>query len=185
MQEILEFWFADGPSAQREAWFKRSDAFDAACTERFAATLEAARAGALDHWAATPEGALALVIVLDQLSRNIHRGTPLAFAADPAARRVAAAAIARGFNAALTPVQRIFLYLPFEHSEDSADQDTAVRLFGSLRGSFEGGDKTFDYALRHQDVIRRFGRFPHRNAILGRPSTPEEAAYLAEPGAGF
>ena len=142
-----------------------------------------AKQGALDDWADTPHGGLALLILLDQLSRNLHRGTAEAFAADAKARAIARDMIARGFDQALTPVERMFVYLPFQHSEDLADQDASVRLFEALRATLD--DQTCDYALRHRDVIRRFGRFPHRNAALGRTNTPDEDAYLAEPDAGF
>jgi uncharacterized protein (DUF924 family) len=176
--DVLRFWFQDDPQVRRPVWFQGDAGFDTAC-QAYAAAVEAAAAGRLDHWAATAEGALALVLLLDQMPRNLYRGTAQAFAADPHARRIARMAIGRGFDQALTPVQRGFLYLPFEHAEDLADQDEAVRLFTPL------GGQSLDYALRHRDAIRRFGRFPHRNAALGRVSTPQEAAYLAEPGAGF
>jgi uncharacterized protein (DUF924 family) len=180
--DILHFWFAGDPSAQRADWFRESAAFDAACRD-FMEAHEAAKRGDLDAWSDTGEGALALLILLDQLSRNLHRGSPETFAADAKARAIASAAIERGFDRALTPVQRSFVYLPFEHSEDLADQDRSVALFDSIRGDV--GDITADYAARHRDVIARFGRFPHRNAVLGRTNTPAEEAYLAEPGAGF
>ncbi|HJS83986.1 MAG TPA: DUF924 family protein [Acetobacteraceae bacterium] len=183
--DVLAFWFADGPARFREIWFRASPEFDAACAARFADTLRQARSGALDHWADTPPGALALVILLDQLSRNIHRGTPDAYAADPHALMIARAALARGFDARLGPVERVFLYLPLMHSESLAEQDEAVRLFESLRGTFDGAEDSIDAAHRHRDVIRRFGRFPHRNAILGRASTPEEQAFIAEPESAF
>ena len=180
--DVLAFWFAGDPSIYRKIWFQKDDAFDTRCAA-FADTLAQAKQGALDHWAATPRGALALVILLDQFSRNLHRGTAEAFAADPKARAVARAAIQARFDQALTPVERLFLYLPFEHAETLADQDESVRLFETLRSALS--DDTIDYAHRHRDVIRRFGRFPHRNAALARPNTPAEDAYLAEPGAGF
>ena len=181
--DVLAFWFADGSGVWREVWFKRTDQFDTAC-RGFRDALAAALRGALDGWAASPRGALALVILLDQFPRNIHRGSRLAFAGDPAARAIADAAITAGFERALTPVERVFLYLPFEHSEDLADQDRSVALFETLAGEPDMA-RTIDYAHRHRDVIRRFGRFPHRNAILGRTNTPAEDIYLAEPGAGF
>ena len=180
--DILDFWFAGDPSTRRAVWFQKNDAFDAGC-RAFAPAHEAARRGELDHWASTAEGALALLILLDQLSRNLHRARPETFAADPKARAIASTAIGQGLHRALTPVQRMFVYLPFEHSEDVADQDRSVVLFETLRADL--GDDTVDYAARHRDVIRRFGRFPHRNAVLGRTNTPAEEAYLAEPGAGF
>ena len=184
-EDVLDFWFGDDPTLFREAWFRTDPTFDAACRARFGTVLEAARTGALDSWAETPRGTLALVIVLDQLSRNIHRGTPDAFAADTRARALARAAVARGDDRRLGPLERSFLYLPFEHAEDLADQAMSVRLFETLRGTYDTADRAIEYAERHREVIRRFGRFPHRNAILGRASTAEELAYLAEPGSGF
>ncbi len=166
-------------------WFKSTAAFDAGCNGQFAASLQAARSGALDAWAETPTGTLALVIVLDQLSRNIHRGTPAAYAADEQARRIALTAMARGFDQRLGPIERTFFYMPLMHSECAADQDAAAPLFEVLRDAYAGVDSSIKAPHRHRDVIRRFGRFPHRNAILGRVSTPEEIAYLAEPGARF
>lgn len=176
--EVLEFWFAGDPTTHREVWFEKDLAFDTACTP-FADALRDAKLGAYDHWTATPRGALALIILLDQFSRNLHRNSAEAFAADPKARQLAYAAIAARVDQQFGPVERIFMYLPFGHSEDLTDQDEAVRLFAALDA------ESFDYAERHRDVIRRFGRFPHRNAALGRACTQEETAYLAEPGAGF
>jgi uncharacterized protein (DUF924 family) len=180
--DILTFWFGGDPSARRAVWFEKDATFDAACVDLEAAR-NAAKAGAYDHWAATPCGGLALLILLDQLSRNLYRGTAEAFAADAKARAIAQTMLARGFDQMLTPVERIFVYLPFEHAEDTADQDLSVRLFAALDAVT--GEQTVDYAIRHRDVIRRLGRFPHRNAALGRASAAEEEAYLAEPGAGF
>jgi uncharacterized protein (DUF924 family) len=180
--DVLEFWFDGDPAARRKVWFEKNTDFDDACG-RFRRAADAANQGLLESWAATPRGALALVLLLDQFPRNLHRGSSLAFASDARARSVAAAAVARGVDLALTSVERMFLYLPFEHSETLADQDESVRLFGQLRDGC-GNDLT-NYAERHRDVIRRFGRFPHRNAVLGRTSTADEEAYLAEPGAGF
>ena len=176
--DILAFWFAGDSAAPREVWFERNTEFDAACA-RFAQALRYAKSGTYDDWTETPRGTLALIILLYQFSRNLHRGSAEAFAADAKARQIARVAITKGFDQALAPVERMFVYLPFEHSEDLADQEEAVRLFAAL------GDDSVEYAQRHLDVIRRFGRFPHRNAALGRTSTPEELAYLAEPDAGF
>lgn len=175
--DLLSFWFAPGMS---ERWFAKDPAFDAELGRRFGTLAAAAARGELDRWADTARGALALVLLLDQLPRNLHRGKPAAFSQDARARAVAGAALAAGFDAELTPPERQFLYLPFEHSEDPADQDRAVELFQAL-----GDPEQLHWALRHQEVIRRFGRFPHRNAILGRPSTPEEEAFLAGPDSGF
>jgi len=163
-------------------WFKKTDEFDIECAQ-FSEAVADARTGAYDDWAATSRGSLALLILLDQLPRNLYRGSALAFASDEKARSVARAAIDRGFDRELTVFERMFMYLPFEHSEDPADQDESVRLFELLGG--EVADDPARYARDHRDVIRRFGRFPHRNAALGRTSTPEEEAYLAQPGAGF
>ncbi len=174
---LLAFWFAPGTS---ERWFVKDPAFDAELGRRFGTLAEAAARGELDHWAATPRGALALVILLDQLPRNLHRGRPEAFTQDAKARAVAAAAIEEGHDALLTPPERIFLYLPFEHSEDRADLDRAVELFTAL-----GDAEQLDYAQQHRSIIHRFGRYPHRNAALGRRSTDEEVAFLAGPNSSF
>jgi uncharacterized protein (DUF924 family) len=144
--------------------------------------------GRLDAWSDSPPGALALAILLDQFPRNLHRGTAQAFAADAKAQEVARRAVlARRFDLALAPTARIFLYLPFEHGEAMADQDLSVALFEGLRDrpAHRAPGGTIDYAWRHREVIARFGRFPHRNAALGRESTPAERAWLAVPGNGF
>ncbi len=185
---VLDFWFAGDRQAMQERWFRRDAAFDEAIRAGFGDHLAPARDGAYDGWATEPRGALALLILLDQFPRNLHRGGSLAFASDAHARSVARRAVLKqGFDRALTPTERCFLYLPFEHSEAMADQDVSVALFEGLRDSAPhrapGG--TIDYAWRHRDVIARFGRFPHRNKALDRPDTPAEAAYLAQPGAGF
>jgi uncharacterized protein (DUF924 family) len=187
VKEILNFWFADGPHVKRPIWFQSTPAFDAACRELCGAMLEPARQGAYDSWAETADGALALLLVLDQMPRNIHRGTAAAFASDAKAREIARLAVGRGFDGQVHPVQRSFVYLPFEHSEDLADQEVSMRLFTALAAEpeFPNGHVTLDFAGRHRDVIRRFGRFPHRNAALGRVSTVAEADYLARAGAGF
>jgi uncharacterized protein (DUF924 family) len=181
-EDVLHFWFAGDPSVRRKIWFQKNIAFDSGCN-RFVSTLHDAKLGRLDAWAETPHGTLALLIVLDQLSRNLHRGSAETYAADAKACAVARAAIARGFDRHVGPVERIFFYLPLVHSEDLADQDDAARLTEALRG--ELGERRLGPAPSHRDVIRQFGRFPHRNAILGRICTPDEDAYLAEPGAGF
>jgi uncharacterized protein (DUF924 family) len=185
-QEVLDFWFADEHAV---LWFRRDDAFDRMVSERFGATLEAAATGALDAWAATPRGWLALLIVLDQFSRNIHRNDARAFAQDATAQTLALAGLDRRDDEALAPLERVFAYLPLEHAEELTLQWRAVTLFRALalqatpasRGQYE---VFLDYARRHCEVVTRYGRFPHRNALLGRPSTPDEQAYLAE-GGGF
>jgi uncharacterized protein (DUF924 family) len=180
--DILDFWFDGDASRHRERWFEKNAEFDTECA-RFTAAIRVARAGGFDHWASTPRGALALIVLLDQLSRNIFRGSAEAFAADPHALAIARAAIAAGFDTMLTPIERVFVYLPFEHAETIEDQNESVRLFDNLRTALAA--KTIGHAYRHRDVIRRFGRFPHRNAALGRVNTPEEDAWLAENAAGF
>jgi uncharacterized protein (DUF924 family) len=177
LENVLAFWFAPGG---RERWFEPDPAFDAEVARRFAPLVEDAAAGRLDACAGEPRGALALCVLLDQFPRNVWRGTPRAFAHDEAARRVADRAVAAKLDRGLPPEQRLFLYLPFEHSENLADQERSVALMAGL-----GDAEWLDYARRHRDVIARFGRFPHRNAILGRASTPEEEAFLREPGSSF
>jgi len=187
-QDVLDFWFGSPQSPEhgkpRPEWFRKSDAFDAAIRDRFESTYHAALRGDLADWREMPLSALALVIVLDQFPRNIYRGTPGAFAADTLALDVARHIVANGWDGTLKPVERTFVYLPYEHCEEIAAQRECVRLFETLRGdpdSVEG----IDYAYRHLAIIERFGRFPHRNAILGRPSTPEESEFLKQPGSGF
>ena len=181
-EDVLAFWFeGDRHLFRGERWFRTDEKFDTLCRDRFEFTVRAAMDGALDTWAETAAGALALVIVLDQFPRNMFRGSHLAYAGDAHARRIARAALAAGFDAQMTPVERVFLYLPFEHSEDLADQDLSVRLFTTLARE-PGLEKAPEAAERHRAVVRRFGRFPHRNAALGRSGTAEEEAWLAEPG---
>jgi uncharacterized protein (DUF924 family) len=175
--DILAFWFSQDVKAK---WFVREDGFDAELRQRFGALLAKAKQGELAHWVESPDGALALVILLDQFSRNIYRGTPNAFTADEMALAAAKQAIAQGYDLRLTAEQRGFLYMPFEHSEALADQDRGVALFEAL-----GSEESLDYMRRHRDIIARFGRFPHRNAILGRSSTPEEIEFLKQPGSSF
>jgi uncharacterized protein (DUF924 family) len=170
---VLAFWREAG--AKR--WFAKDEAFDADIKRRFLATYEAAARGELAAWEETPDGALALAIVLDQFPRNMFRNDARTYAADPAARAVADRAIARGFDQGLEVAERSFLYLPYEHSEDMAHQERSVALFRSM-----GDAELLKWADLHADIIRRFGRFPHRNAVLGRASTPEEEAFLASGG---
>lgn len=181
-RHILNFWFEGDASEYRKKWFEKTAEFDNACAN-FVTAIREARAGRLDHWASAAQGGLALLILLDQLSRNVFRDLAEAFAADPHAREIARFMVANGFDRALTPVERMFVYLPFEHAETIEDQDELVRLFETLGDAL--GAETIDYAYRHRDVIRQFGRFPHRNAVLGRVNTPAEIAWLARPGAGF
>jgi len=185
--EVLDFWFAE---RCRALWFVRDDAFDGEIREGFAGLAAEGAAGRLAEWEDSPEGALALVILLDQFHRNLHRGAPQAFAADSLAREVADRAIGRGFDLETPWERRSFFYLPFEHSEDSPDQDRAVAIFRDWVDSSPAerrahAEEQFDYVLRHHEIIRRFGRFPHRNAVLGRASTPVETAFLQEPRSSF
>jgi uncharacterized protein (DUF924 family) len=180
--EVLDFWFDGDRAARRAVWFEQNEAFDAACG-RFRDAVRAARSGALDVWADQPAGALALIILLDQFSRNLFRGQAEAFAGDQRALAIARIVIGLEWDQAMTPCERMFVYLPFEHAESLDVQDESVRLFESLRDAL-GGD-TADYARMHRDVIRAFGRFPRRNAALGRESTEAEKEYLAQPSPGF
>ena len=173
--EIVAFWRAAGP----ERWFAKSDAFDARLRARFAGRVEEAQAGALDTWAEVPEGALARILLLDQLPRNLFRDTPRMFAADPMAREAADAAIAAGHDKTFARDLRQFFYLPFMHSEELADQERALALYEAL-----GDEDTLKFARIHADAVRRFGRFPHRNANLGRATTQDEQAYLDAGGFG-
>lgn len=189
-QDVLDFWFLpaghEGHGKQRMEWFRKDAAFDAAIRERFGATIRQAVAGGLREWDELgPAGTLARILVLDQFTRNSARGTPEAFAGDALALAAARALVDSGADRSLTPVQRSFAYMPFEHAEDAAMQEISVRLFTELAREHEGFAEALDYAHRHRGVIARFGRYPHRNPILGRASTPEEAQYLEQPGAGF
>jgi uncharacterized protein (DUF924 family) len=181
---VLRFWFGEEPGAPRVQWFRKDPAFDEEIRRRFGALHAAAARGELESWRAEPESMLALVIVLDQFSRNLHRGDARAFAQDGHALECAKQAVARGDDRTLLPVQRQFLYLPFEHSEDLADQEKGVELMRSLE-EFEETRGLTAWAEKHRDIVRRFGRFPHRNAILGRASTPAELDFLKRPGSSF
>ena len=181
---VLDFWFGPAPHAARAEWFRKDPAFDATIRERFGAAIARALAGGLGDWCADAHGALARVIVLDQFTRNAFRDTPGAFAGDARALATAEFAIARGFERELDGFERWFLYLPFEHAEDPAAQERSLALFSKL--ALDTGDRApLEWAEKHAAVIRRFGRYPHRNGILGRASTPEELAFLQEPGSRF
>ena len=177
-RQILDFWFA---ATNQPFWFEKNPDFDAACQVQAEALHQSAAAGDLADWQQTPLGALALVILLDQIPRNLYRGEARAFATDAKARAVSRAALDRGFDRGLTEEQRMFLYLPFEHSEDLADQRRSVALFASLTGHPDW----LPWAERHAEIIERFGRFPHRNGVLGRISTAEETEFLAGPNSSF
>ena len=189
---VLDFWFgpADDPAHDqpRRAWFAKDAAFDAEIARRFGALVEDALAGRLDGWITRPidpRPALALLILLDQFTRNIFRGTPRAFAGDARALQIARAMVASGADRALSSLQRSFVYLPFEHAEDLSHQRTAVQLFEQLARDDARRADLVDWARRHHDVVARFGRFPHRNAVLGRLSSADELAFLATPGSSF
>jgi uncharacterized protein (DUF924 family) len=181
--EVLDFWFGAPGSRERgrprKAWFQKSDPFDAEIRRRFLFTWERAARGEMERWQATPLASLALVVTLDQFPRNMFRGTARAFASDSLALAAARETIAQEFDRLLSPVERSFVYLPFEHAEDLAAQRRSLALFHVLDG------EQVEYARRHYEIIARFGRFPHRNAILGRASTTEETEFLKQPGSSF
>lgn len=172
--DVLTFWRDAGP----DKWFNKDTAFDDAIRSRFLETYEAAAAGELSDWESTADGALALTIVLDQFPRNMFRNDRRTFAADPLAREVAGRALARGFDRGRPITDQQFFYLPFEHSEELADQERCCALFAAA-----GDADLLKWARLHEDIIRRFGRFPHRNKVLGRTTTPDEQAFLD--GGGF
>jgi len=181
-QDVLDFWF----SQARANWFRKNPAFDAEVRQRFGATIDVALAGGLHDW--DEQGAvatLARILVLDQFTRNAWRDTPASFAGDALALAAAVKLVDSGAHLALTPDQRAFTYMPFEHAEDPAMQDRAIALFTRLTAEHARFADSLRFARRHCKVIARFGRFPHRNAILGRTSTPDELAFLTEPGSGF
>jgi uncharacterized protein (DUF924 family) len=176
-EDILAFWFGELQPAQ---WFRPDAALDASIATRFGATLVALRQQVPSAWTTSARGTLAAVIVLDQFPRNIHRGTPDAFASDATALALAAGLIAKGGDRELSEVERQFLYMPYQHAEDLSVQERSLELYRAL-----GNANVLDFATRHRDIIARFGRFPHRNAIVARPSTPEEVAFLQQPGSSF
>lgn len=195
--DILSFWFgpdrigawAATPETMRQ-WFVKDLDFDAAIVARFGTTIEAALDGdtRLSDWDASPDGALALLILLDQFTRNTFRGTGRMFVGDPKALALATRLVDNGVEKSLRPIERVFVYLPFEHSESLRDQERAIALFEALAAGEPDGTfatMSVDYARKHEVIIRRFGRFPHRNALLGRESTEEELAFLATPGSSF
>ena len=189
-QDVLDFWFgapgSPGYGEPRSEWFRKDERFDDEIRARFGDAIARAVAGGLREWDEEgPQGALARIIVLDQFTRNARRGTPAAFEGDTLALAAARKLVESGVYRELIPVQRAFVFMPFEHAEDARSQEQAVELFTELTREHDGFADMLDYAHRHRGVIARFGRFPHRNPILGRFSTPEEAEYLSQPGAGF
>lgn len=175
--EILKFWFED---IERSLWFKKDADFDKLLADRFGALHTQASLGEMHVWRDTPHGRLAEIIVLDQFSRNLFRDSAKAFAQDGMALVLAQEAVRCGADAPLTSQERVFLYMPYMHSESLAIHETAVRLF-----TVNGIQNNLDYELKHQAIIARFGRYPHRNALLGRTSTPEELEFLSQPGSSF
>ncbi|MGE8503310.1 MAG: DUF924 family protein [Pseudomonas sp.] len=196
-QPLFDWWFgadhgtaSEVAAARQQLWFGKRESQDQEASERFGALVEQALAGGLQSWRETPQGWLALLILLDQLPRMIFRDTPRAFAGDVRARPLLRDGLAGGLDRGLAPIQRVFAYLIFEHAEELALQDRAVELFRQLLDEADADERALfasylDFAERHQQVIARFGRFPHRNAILGRVSTDEEQAFLREPGSRF
>jgi uncharacterized protein (DUF924 family) len=184
--DVLMFWFGalDG-NEPREAWFKKDAAFDASIQQRFGALIASAVAGGLAHWAADAHSALARIVVLDQFTRNTGRDTPRAFAGDALALVAAREMVAKGQDMQLTPVQRKFAYLPYEHSEDISAQREGLKHFAVLAWQHPSAAAAFEWALKHYDIVVRFGRYPHRNAALGRASTAAELEFLAQPGSSF
>lgn len=188
IETVLNFWFGAPYSSdygkRRPVWFKKDPAFDQQVRDYGLPLYERAVAGQLKDWLNSPEGCLALILLFDQFPRNLFRGTAQAFATDAQALAIAERTIEQGFDQHLMPVQRLFVYLPWEHSENLEHQNRSVELFATLKENPETAD-TFPYALSHRQVIEQFGRFPHRNAILGRVSTNAEVMYLQQPGSGF
>ena len=192
-EDVLRFWLGPpegSPLANATKWYMKDEGFDREIEAHFGAALELGARGGLDAWKTTPRGRLALVIVLDQFSRNVYRNQPRAFAQDARACSSALEAMAAGDESSLTIVERSFLYMPLMHAEDVALQRQCVSKFEQLRDDAAPELRKFaenglDYARRHADIVERFGRFPHRNAILGRASTPEEIEFLKQPGSSF
>lgn len=184
IDEILDFWFAQGKEAEytqrRRVWFRKDPSFDQAIRTCFQTVYEQAAAGKLNDWQESAQGCLALILLLDQFPRNMFRGEAQSFATDDQALKVAQYAIAQGFDQELPPIRRMFIYLPFEHSENVEHQHQAVQWMQQLQI-----EDVTAYAIKHRAVIERFGRFPHRNKILGRLNTAEEEEFLQQPGSSF
>lgn len=195
-RDVLDFWFGEldgdgrADEAHRKRWWKKDPDFDATIRSKFLDVYERIAGGELEDWRDTAKGALAYVIVLDQFSRNMFRDRARMYAADHLAVTATQDAVARGFDHALGPAERTFLYMPLMHAEELEAQQTCVRLFEQMHEQLEGAAAAsiagnIDYAKQHRDIVERFGRFPHRNAILDRPTTDEEAAFLTQPGSSF
>ena len=178
IDDVLGYWFAEG---MRDRWFVKDPAFDQEVRDVLFSAFEQAREGHLDHWQASARGCLALCILLDQVPRNLFRDAPEAFATDPQARSAVRNALRQGFQSELTQTERLFLYLPLEHSENLQDQEDCV----SLTKALDEDPSWYDYAVMHRDIVARFGRFPHRNSALGRETSSEEADFLTKPNSSF
>lgn len=198
VKEILDFWFGDFPddsvpaSEKQKEWWIKDESLDDHIRDNYGQYVIQASEGMLDKWLETPEGTLALIILLDQFPRNIYRGRAKAFSFDTRSLEIARYGIDRGFDQKLHPAMRIFFYLPFMHSEDRRDQERSVELYRSLLDEYSHNEEinklvsnSLDFAYKHKEIIERFGRFPHRNEILGRESTPEEIEFLKQPGSSF
>ena len=185
---VLDFWFGARGSPERgrarKAWFRTDPAFDDEIRRRFGGAVETALTGGYAEWSASAQGAVALVLLLDQFTRNLFRGTPRAFEGDASALAASEDAVSRGLDRELGFYERWFLYMPFEHAESVPAQQRSLALFGALSKDMQDDDSLV-WARKHAGVVFRFGRYPHRNAVLGRPSTPEEEAFLREPGSRF
>ncbi len=188
MNEVLDFWFGQSNSPEfgkaQKKWFEKDVDFDAKVRSHFLSQYESAASGKLDYWQDSAESCLALIILLDQFPRNMFRGTPQAFNTDSKALIAAQHAIKNQFDRELVTVQKWFIYLPFEHSENLEHQQKSVELFRQVSGEPDSG-LVMEFAIKHWEIIGSFGRFPHRNQILGRETTPEEAEFLKQPGSGF
>lgn len=193
---IRDFWFgweADDAEVARTKsglWWSKNEATDLVLRKRFASLVAAAGCGAIDQWSASPGGLLALILITDQIPRNIFRGSPRAFAFDRRARAWCKAGLDAGFDMKLRLIERVFFYMPLEHSENLQDQEASVRAFQDLKGEaqpkhLELFETYLGFAMRHREVVARFGRFPHRNTVLGRRSTPEEVEFLRQPNSSF
>jgi uncharacterized protein (DUF924 family) len=196
--DVLHYWFGDTDrnnpsinSAKGKLWWGKAEATDAEIERRFGEALAAAGRGELDDWAATPSGRVALIIVLDQFSRNIHRGSAAMYEHDARAERLAQQALDAKLDADLAFFERMFLYMPLMHTEDLAQQERCCEAFAALTDGADTdalrkvAEYSLDFARRHRDIVERFGRFPHRNELLGRDSTPEETEFLEQPGSSF
>lgn len=190
-QAVLDFWFlpagALGHDRPRPEWFRRDAAFDAAIRSQFSTLVDDALVDTLSNWGDGPDATLARILVLDQFTRNLFRGEARAFAGDAAALALATKLVGSGRDKNLPPMRRWFVFMPFMHSESLLEQERSVALFDALRREAQEAafESAYGYALRHREIVERFGRFPHRNAALGRPSTPEEEEFLRQPGSSF